>query len=149
MIACHLFSMSVSIYCYWVDCYTWQRVLNYNVGKILSSPAPPSLRGWGPLLVPRVGLPAAWSQHCSTAQPLTTITGQGHFMVKEHFSVSSPWGCKLPHVRYNPTCLATYSVFNIWPVLLCFSLLPNNSMLWTLTLQVCLNRSCLYMIDGV
>ena len=145
MIACHLFSMSVSIY--GVDCSTWQRVLNDNVRKILSSP-PPSLPCWGPLPVPRVGLPAAWSQHCSTTLPLTTITGQGHFMVKEHFSVSAPWGCKLPHVRYNPTCLATYSVFNIWPVLLCFPLLPNNSMLWTLTLQVCLNRRCLYTVDG-
>lgn len=50
--------------------------------------------GWGlleqarPLCTP----PPSWARHRCPIQPLSTITRESHFMVKEHFSVCSPPG---------------------------------------------------------
>lgn len=50
--------------------------------------------GWGLLeqARPPCTPPPSWAQHRRPIQPLTTITRESHFMVKEHFSVCSPPG---------------------------------------------------------
>lgn len=59
-------------------------------------------------------------------------------MVKEHFSVSSPWGDKISQVNFKPALLHTVCYVLHFPFFhLIFS--RNISLLCTLTLQVWLN----------
>lgn len=91
--------------------------------------------------------PPSWAQHRCPVQPLSAITRESHFMVKEHFSVCSPpgpeksaeWVQILSHYKYSSYVLH-FTACN-------FLFLPT-ALSCTFTLQVWLGVTS-RAIDGI